>query len=107
MTQRISTSADGSVNGKKLGRKRSGFPSPNIIRQNSVSNPFRSAIVVLLSTANPSTWWNIGLWVTSESQRYTAPGAITRTGGRISSIARIWIGDVCVRRTRSPPGQSM
>ncbi len=69
MTQRMSTSADGSVNGKKLGRNRSGFPGPNIIPQNSVRSPLRSAIVMSRSTAKPSTWWNMGLWVMSESQR--------------------------------------
>jgi hypothetical protein len=33
------------------------------------------------STTRPSTWWNIGEWLTSESQRYTRPGAINASGG--------------------------
>ena len=28
------------------------------------------------STARPSTWWNMGVWVASESRRYTRPGMI-------------------------------
>ena len=31
-------------------------------------------------TTSPSSWWNIGVCVTSESQRYTRPGAITASG---------------------------
>src|SRR5690606_19130124 len=52
-----STSADGSVNGKKCGRSRVRAFSPNTPRANASSVPLRSAIVRPLSTARPSTWW--------------------------------------------------
>src|SRR2546427_753633 len=55
-----STSAEGSVNGKKDGRKRMRERGPNISRANSSSVPLRSAMVMPRSTASPSTWWNIG-----------------------------------------------
>src|SRR2546422_804046 len=58
--QSMSTSAEGSVNGKNDGRKRIRDSGPNISRANSPSVPLRSAIVTLRSTASPSTWWNIG-----------------------------------------------
>ena len=55
-----STSAEGSVNGKNEGRKRILDCGPNISRANSSSVPLRSPIVMLRSTASPSTWWNMG-----------------------------------------------
>jgi len=51
------------------------------------------------STASPSTWWNCGVCVASESRRYTRPGMITYSGGGEASIARICMGEVCVRST--------
>ncbi len=66
----MSTSADGSVNGKKLGRKRTGrSATPKKARQKSMMQPLRWPICVVSSTTSPSTWWNIGVWVMSESQR--------------------------------------
>jgi hypothetical protein len=53
------------------------------------------------STASPSTWWNCGVWVASLSRRYVRPGMTTYSGGGCASIARICIGEVCVRRTMS------
>ena len=68
--QPMSTSADGSVKGKKLGRKRTGRSStPKKARQNSIRQPFRWPIWVVSSITSPSTWWNIGVWVMSLSQR--------------------------------------
>ncbi len=49
------------------------------------------------STASPSIWWNWGVWVASESGRYTRPGMTTYSGGGWASIARTCIGEVCVR----------
>ena len=34
-----------------------------------------------LSTTRPSIWWNMGLWVASESERNTRPGISTLMGG--------------------------
>ena len=48
---------------------------------NASSEPFSSAKLTSLSTSRPSTWWNMGVWVMSESRRYTRPGTTTRTGG--------------------------
>ena len=54
-TQPISTSADGSVKGKKLGRKRTSKSSPNIRETKSLNAPFISPKVMPLSTTRPST----------------------------------------------------
>ena len=53
------------------------------------------------STASPSSWWNIGVWVASESRRYTLPGTTMKIGGSCCSIARTCIGEVCVRSSTS------
>ena len=74
----MSTSADGSVNGKYDGRKRVVIPSPNICCAKWSSVPLRLAIVMPSSTTRPSTWWNIGECVASYgSVRKTRPGQIT------------------------------
>ena len=45
------------------------------------SVPLRSAMVMPLSTTNPSIWWNMGEWVASTSSlRYTRPAEIMRMG---------------------------
>ena len=51
------------------------------------------------STTRPSTWWNIGVCVASESRRYTLPRQSTETGGRCCSMTRTCTGEVCVRRS--------
>src|SRR5690606_21176836 len=38
-------------------------------RTNSASVPFRSLRLARSSTSRPSTWWNIGVWVWSLSER--------------------------------------
>ena len=78
----MSISAEGSVNGKNDGRKRTGRSSRSKkLRMKSASTPFRSANETDSSTHSPSIWWSIGVCVTSESQRYTRPGAMMRSGG--------------------------
>ena len=57
------------MNGKNEGRKRTVDLGPNISRAKSWSVALRSAIVMCLSTARPSTWWNIGEWVASRMSR--------------------------------------
>ena len=52
----MSTSAEGSVNGKKLGRKRILSFSPNRARMKCSSVPLRWANVMPSSTTRPSTW---------------------------------------------------
>ncbi len=66
----MSTSAEGSVKGKKDGRKRifTLSTSKNAL-QNSSRIHFRWAMLACLSITRPSTWWNIGVWVWSESCR--------------------------------------
>ena len=49
------------------------------------------------STTRPSTWWNIGVCVASESRRYTLPRQTTYTGGCCCSMTRTWTGEVWVR----------
>ena len=44
---------------------------------------------VCLSTTKPSIWWNMGLWVASESERNTRPGISTLMGGFWLSMVRI------------------
>ncbi len=56
---------------------------------------------------SPSTWWNIGEWVASWSQRKVRPGTMMRSGGCCASIVRICTGEVWVRSTsREPSGRS-
>ena len=99
--QSTSTSADGSVNGKNDGRNRVRDRGPNISRANRSSVPLRSPMVISVSTASPSTWWNMGECVMSASRRYTLPGQITRTGGGSAFMVRICTGEVWVRRRAS------
>src|SRR6185503_1927526 len=101
-----STSADGSVNGKKCGRNRVRPCGPNSERANASSVPRRWAIVRPLSTASPSTWWNTGVWVASSSSvRKVLPIEMMYTGRSRSSSARICTGEVWVRNTwREPSG---
>lgn len=68
-TQEMSTSALGSVKGKKLGRKRTLVFAPKMARTKAVSVPRRSAMLTLRSARSPSIWWNMGVWVRSESRR--------------------------------------
>jgi phenylalanyl-tRNA synthetase beta chain len=49
-------STDGSVNGKKCGRRRTWRSGPKIARANASSVPLRSASVMSSSTARPSIW---------------------------------------------------
>ena len=56
----MSTSADGSVKGKKLGRKRTLIFSPKRRLRKYSSVPLRWAKVTPSSTTRPSTWKNIG-----------------------------------------------
>ncbi|MOA60556.1 hypothetical protein D3C78_1854630 [compost metagenome] len=69
ITHCMSTSADGSVKGKNDGRKRTPSGFSKNTRRNSSMVPLRSAKLMFSSTSRPSTWWNIGEWVISESQR--------------------------------------
>ena len=52
---------------------------------------------------SPSTWWNIGEWVASWSQRKVRPGTMMRIGGFCASIVRICTGEVWVRSTSREP----
>src|SRR5512140_3387768 len=58
--QLISTSALGSVKGKNDGRKRVFTDEPNNDFMAWSREPFRSQKVMFVSTASPSTWWNMG-----------------------------------------------
>jgi len=108
-----SISAEGSVNGKKDGRKRTCRSSlSKKLRRKSATTPFRSAKLTDSPIHRPSIWWNIGEWVASESTRYTRPGAITRSSGMVSRslwastwacMARIWTGLVWVRSSTLSP----
>ena len=72
--------------------------SPNIFLAKSSSVPFRSPIVMPLSTTSPSNWWNSGECVASTaSERYTRPGEMMRIGGFFFSIVRTCTGEVCER----------
>ena len=51
------------------------------IRTKVFSAPCRSPSVMPLSTTRPSIWWNMGLWVASESERNTRPGIRILMGG--------------------------
>ena len=63
--QLTATSPLGSVKGKKLGEKLVRIFSPKNFLAKKSSVPFRSAKVMSVSTARPSTWWNIGECVES------------------------------------------
>ena len=66
----MSISADGSVNGKNDGRNRTCRPSVSKKRRmKSAYTALRSAKLMSSSIHRPSTWWNIGEWVASESTR--------------------------------------
>jgi hypothetical protein len=66
----MSISAEGSVNGKKLGRKRSTRSScSKKVLQKSVNTTFRSLKLTFSPIHRPSHWWNMGEWVASESTR--------------------------------------
>jgi len=66
----MSISAEGSVNGKNDGLKRTCRSSDSKNRRRkSVYTPFRSAKLTSSSIHRPSTWWNIGECVASESTR--------------------------------------
>src|SRR6185312_12970637 len=72
--QLICTSADGSVKGKKLGKKRVLTDEPKSAFMAWSSVPLRSEKVMLVSTQRPSTWWKMGEWVASAaSLRWTLP----------------------------------
>ena len=95
-----STSALGSVKGKKDGRKRVRMPSPYIWRANSSSVPFKSPMVMFSSITRPSIWWKTGLWVASASSaRYTRPGLMMRMGGLRVVMMRACTGLVWLRST--------
>ncbi|MNH37734.1 hypothetical protein D3C79_986770 [compost metagenome] len=66
----MSISALGSVNGKKLGRKRSTRSSlSKNVRQKSVNTTFKSLKLTFSPIQMPSHWWNIGECVASLSTR--------------------------------------
>ena len=81
-SQLTSTSMLGSVNGKKCGRTRMSRSPPKNSRVKCATVPLRSARVMPSSTTRPSTWWNIGVCVASESRRYTLPRH-THVDGRL------------------------
>jgi hypothetical protein len=62
----MSTSSDGSVNGKKDGRKRI-FTFGDLEERLAelLENPFQVAEMARLVDDQPSTWWNIGVCVWS------------------------------------------
>ena len=65
-----SISAEGSVKGKNEGRKRTLRSSlSKKRRRKSATTPLRSAKLTFSPTHRPSTWWNIGECVASESTR--------------------------------------
>ena len=90
MSQLISISAEGSVNGKYDGRNLIFVSVPNISRANNKRTCFKSVNDTFLSTYNPSTWWK-KQWARAEmaSFRYTRPGQITLIGGCVFSITRL------------------
>jgi hypothetical protein len=54
----------------------------------------------VLVDRQPSTWWNCGVWVASESGGRRGPGSTTYSG-RLGLHRADCIGEVCVRRTTS------
>ena len=87
--------------GEEVGAKANLAPVAEHGARELQERPLRSASVMSSSTASPSIWWNWGVCVASESGRYTRPGITTYSGGGWASIARICIGEVCVRSTVS------
>ncbi len=80
--QEIWTSAEGSVKGKKEGKKRVLTREPKRAFMAWSRVPLRSEKVMSVSTARPSTWWKMGEWVASAaSLRWTLPGMTMRIGG--------------------------
>ena len=69
LKQLTSTSTDGSVNGKKRGRRRTSRSAPKIARANPSSVPLRCASVIPWSTTSPSICVNIAVWVASGVSR--------------------------------------
>src|SRR5580658_7308435 len=67
-SQRISHSTLGSVNGKNEGRARSSiFGTSKNAEQNCSTTHLRLPRLVSSSITSASSWWNIGVWVASES----------------------------------------
>ncbi len=79
-TQDMSTSADGSVKGKYEGRRRIARSCSKNACRKPCSTAFMLAKLTSSPTTSPSSWWNIGECVMSESLRYTRPGAMTASG---------------------------
>src|SRR3954451_16136904 len=59
--QLMSTSALGSVYGKKLGRTRRRYSPPNMSRAKASNVPLRSVSEIPSPTTSPSSWENIGV----------------------------------------------
>ncbi len=98
--QLTASSADGSVKGKKSGRKRVRIvSSPNSARTNVSMVPNRSPSVMPRSTASASIWWNTGELRGRRASRSgtTRPGATTKIGGGM----RLHHADLHRRRVRA------
>src|SRR3569833_3241887 len=97
MRHATSISALGSVNGKKLGRKRV-FVSPKNLFAKFASVALRTTKEIPSSTAIPSNWANIGACDASKkSRRKTVPGAGILFGGGFVCCVCFCLGVVCVR----------
>ncbi len=68
-THDMSTSAEGSVKGKYEGRSRIARSRSKKACRKPCSTAFMLAKLMFSSTTRPSSWWNMGEWVMSESQR--------------------------------------
>src|ERR1700730_11760142 len=91
--QLMSTSALGSVYGKKLGLNRTREVDENISRAQASRLRVRSVSEIPSPTSSPSIWVNIGEWVRSRSsRRYTRPGTTMRTGGGGGCMYAIRLG---------------
>src|SRR5258708_24606786 len=102
-----SISADGSVNGKKLGRKRD-LTAPKNRRANRFNVAFKSTKLIPSSTQRPSIWANAGACDASKkSRRYTVPGIRTRIGGGYFCKVRTWTGEVWGRHSTSSSRDSV
>ena len=99
-THDMSTSAEGSVKGKYDGRRRIARSRSKNACRKPCSAAFMLAKLTFSPTTSPSSWWNIGECVMSESRRYTRPGAMTASGAPRACSARICTGEVCVRSSR-------
>src|ERR1700733_4722312 len=75
-THDMSTSAEGSVKGKYEGRRGIATGFSKKVARKPPSAAFMLAKLTFSPTTSPSSWWNIGECVISESQRYTRPGAM-------------------------------